>query len=262
VGLIDKILRQVFQPLTWCISTSSSAGTFRNENEDFVCLGYRENAACSVLADGVGGQSAGEVASRFVCENLKQWFEARYTADGLNSAQLQVQAAITSAHEALWRMAKSRPELADMSTTLALALQFERKAIIAWAGDSRIYHFRRGTLLQISEDHSFVEEKVQQGVLSRAEANHHHMANVITSCLGGWPRIPRLGLKVLDLNINDYLLLVSDGVSSVLGPEQMSSLLPLGAEAVVNAAIAADSRDNCSAIVVHVQLDSPVESKV
>lgn len=215
------------------------------------------DTSIALLADGVGSHQAGEVASNFVCEQLEHWFLscAENAADSLDSQALH--SAIVKTHELLYDSAQQVPAHRGMATTLALALQRGKKALVAWVGDSRIYHCRGGRLTQLSEDHSFVEEKVRQGVLTREEARSHPMANVITSCLGAREALPHLGIRTVELKEGDYLVLVSDGVSGVLETAQIVPLLPFGAEALVNAAIAADSRDNCSAIVIDVRLESP-----
>lgn len=252
--MIRKLLTPLFAPLQWCTSASTVGGSWRAHNEDFVRVETRAGEAIALLADGVGGHNAGEVASHFVCENLAQWFANEFTAVSVGSARQQLRAAIDATHEALYQQALNTPGHEDMATTLALALQVGRKALVAWAGDSRIYRTQQGTLTQLSVDHSLVEEKVQQGVLSRAEARQHPLASVITSFIGAQPAIARLDMATVTLQPDDYLLLVSDGVSSVLDITQMQALLSEGAAALVAAALAAGSRDNCSAVVVQTKL--------
>lgn len=247
-------LRNFFQPpFTWQISAKSVIGAAREQNED--CVGFMQDdtAAIAILADGVGGHNAGEVASRFVCEEMKTWFLQRPQAlTGAEAAQ-QLKAAITGIHEALFQQSQQQPGLAGMATTLSVVMQFKHTAIYAWAGDSRIYLLRNDSLTQLSEDHSVIEDKIRIGELSRAEAEHHPMGNLITSTIGGKPRIPHLGLRTLPLQKHDSLLLVSDGISGVLSAEELRKLLPQGVDALIAAAQQAQSTDDCSAVIVNVK---------
>lgn len=259
--LVRKLKGLLVRSLMWKSDTFSSSGPFREINEDHVCVAHSPQSCIAILADGVGGNNAGEVASSFVCNRLSAWFSSNNLNGNLRAVEQNLQPAILNTHKALFDQALATSSQAGMATTLALALQVKRKALIAWAGDSRVYHYRQGTLRQVSEDHSFVAEKVQQGVFTAEEAQQHPMGNLITSCLGAKQELPKLDIVELDLRENDALLLVSDGVSSVLSLMQLAGLISAGAQALVDAALAAGSRDNCSAIVINIQLESDARQK-
>jgi serine/threonine protein phosphatase PrpC len=240
-------------PFSWHIAANSVTGAMREQNEDSVGFAQDASAGIAILADGVGGHNAGEVASRFVCEELKTWFTQRPKVLSVDEAAQQLKAAITTVHNALFKQSQQQPELAKMATTLVVLLQYQHSAVFAWAGDSRIYLLRQNSLTQLSEDHSVIEDKIRHGELTRAEAAHHPMSNLITSTLGGKPRIPQLGLKTLALEKRDSLLLVSDGISGVLSPAELQQLMPQGVDALIAAAQQADSTDDCSAVIVNVK---------
>ncbi len=249
-------LRDFFLPPHACqISGNSVTGAGREHNEDSIGFVQDELGGIAILADGVGGHSAGEVASRYLCTELQTWFNSRTRAPTAQQAAEQLQAAITTIHDALYRQAQQQPELAGMATTLTVVLLYKRNAIYAWAGDSRIYLLREKQLSQLSEDHSVVEDRIRQGDLTRAEAAEHPLAHLITSSIGNKPRIPRLGMKTIELAKHDILLLVSDGISGVLTPSQLAELAPQGAEALISAAQQAQSTDDCSAVIVRVKGD-------
>lgn len=240
-------------PFTWQISANSVTGAAREQNEDSVGFAQDDHGGIAILADGVGGHNAGEVASRFVCEELKAWFATRPQALNGDEAAQQLKTAIHAIHNALFKQSQQQPELANMATTLVVLFQYKHSAIFAWAGDSRIYLLRQNSLMQLSEDHSVIEDKIRHGELTRAEAEHHPMSNLITSTLGGKPRIPHLGFNTLALEKRDSLLLVSDGISGVLSTEELQQLLPQGVDILIAAAKAAGSTDDCSAVIVNVK---------
>jgi protein phosphatase len=247
-------LRDLLLPPHVCqISGNSVTGAGREHNEDNVGFAQDDFGGIAILADGVGGHSAGEVASRYLCAELQAWFTSRSRAQNAQQAADQLHAAITTIHDALYRQSQQQPELAGMATTLTVVLLYKRNAIFAWAGDSRIYLLRANALRQLTEDHSVVEEKIRQGELTRAEAEHHPMANLITSSIGNRARIPKLGMKTLALEKDDILLLVSDGISGALSPAQLEELAPQGPDALIKAAQDAQSTDDCSAVIVRVK---------
>jgi serine/threonine protein phosphatase PrpC len=243
----------LFPPHVCRISANSVTGAGREHNEDSVSFAQDDLGGIAILADGVGGHSAGEVASRYLCTELQTWFTSRRRAPNAQQAAEQLRAAITTIHDALYRQSQEQVKLAGMATTLSVVLLYKRNAIYAWAGDSRIYLLRGNQLTQLSEDHSVVEDKIRLGEITREEAEHHPMSNLITSSIGNKARIPRLGMKTLELEKNDILLLVSDGISGVLGPAQLVDLAPQGPDALISAAQQAQSTDDCSAVIVRVK---------
>jgi PPM family protein phosphatase len=252
MSFVDTMKSFLLPAFRWQIDAKTIAGSVRADNEDRVCFFQDERGSMAVLADGVGGHNAGEVAAEFVCDALQTWFKSRPPVREPRDALAQLRTVIETIHADVYRLSIERPEYADMATTLAVALQHKRHAIIGWAGDSRIYLNRAGCLQQLSSDHSFIEEQIGKGLLTRAEAAQHPMASVITSSIGGKPRLARLDLKVLKLEQGDKLLIVSDGVSGVLPPERMLALLPDGVDALLDAAQEAQSADNCSVIIISV----------
>jgi serine/threonine protein phosphatase PrpC len=253
MGLFTYIRDMLLPPHACQITGNSVTGAGREHNEDSVGFAQDELGGIAILADGVGGHNAGEVASRYLCAELQTWFTSRTRAPNAQQAAEQLKAAITIAHDALYRQSQQHSELAGMATTLTVVLLYKRNAIYAWAGDSRIYLLREKQLSQLSEDHSVVEDRIRQGDLTREEAAQHPMAHLITSSIGNKARIPKLGIKTLELLKDDILVLVSDGVSGVLSPAQLAELAPQGVDALISAAQAAQSTDDCSAVIVRVK---------
>lgn len=232
----------------------------RESNEDAVCVLTHPDARLrSVrmvgLADGMGGHAAGEVASRTCLETCTERLQ-QASAQGLGPQLLDT---LQKANQQVWQQALTQPELRGMGTTLCL-LAFEEGGLyqFAWVGDSRIYRLRRGEFRQLTEDDTVVNALLRQGVLSAEDALRHPERHVLAQALGTTPELdrPHLG-EAGALEDGDIFLLTSDGVHDVLTHEQLAALLGPDihscGQRIVEQAKQADSQDNLSAVVVHVQ---------
>lgn len=190
------------------------------KNHDYV---LRDDAlGLYVVADGVGGRPAGEVASRLAVETFQRALEtlepaAHCTTDALEEA-------IQRAHSAVLTAARDDSEREGMATTLSATWLDDGRAALAHVGDSRIYRYRRRELTLLSEDHGLVAEMVRQGHIDAEQARHHPLRNVLTQALGAdKPLEPYLSCP--DLEIDDLLLLCSDGLEKVLTNQELTGLL-------------------------------------
>ncbi len=230
-------------------------GRQRTTNQDAVDQRINGNYAVFVVADGMGGHRTGELASKMAVKNIVEVVREEEPSPTL------LLDAFEEANDAIY-MAGQRPESRGMGTTAtALALNLPY-AIIAHVGDSRAYLLRDGQLSQLTRDHSWVAERMRQGLLTPSEARNHRWRNVITNALGSFPeaRVDLIGLKVQP---GDRFLLCSDGLSGVLEDsvlqEILESLPPTEAvEHLVRLANEWGGPDNITAVVVSV-LDVPKE---
>ncbi len=192
-------------------------GLKRPKNED--AIGYRLTpwGGVFVVADGMGGHRTGEVASRRAVETILALLER---AEPSPKALLQ---AVEEANAKIYQEAQ-RPENRGMGTTATVLLLDLPYALIAHVGDSRAYLYRGGELLQLTEDHSWVAERVRQGLLTQEEARTHRWRNVITNALGSFPRA-RVDLLGLKAEPKDLFLLCSDGLYSVLEDRVIAEVL-------------------------------------
>jgi PPM family protein phosphatase len=230
---------------------ASDVGRVRQINEDRLLV--RDDLGLYAVADGVGGHQAGEVASQTSVETLEEAFLEPST-DGLVDA-------IKAANEAVWRLAQSAAEKRGMGTTLtALALvqeDGEDHLAVANVGDSRVYLFQRGDLVQVSEDHSLVGELEREGQLTREEALVHPQRSIITRALGMDPEIEVDTWQLLPY-AGDRLLLCSDGLTNEVPDDRIAATLrrisdPQEAAAdLVRQARAHGGNDNITVVVVDV----------
>lgn len=212
-------------------------GSVREINEDAIStvLDWRGRLALSdddltvrghlfVVADGMGGHAAGEVASQTVVETLFRSYYAASPGAAVLPPDQALNAAIAAANERVIAAAEADQRQAGMGATLVAGLLFGSNLVVANVGDSRAYLFRRGQLTQISHDHSWVAEQVAAGVLKPDQALRHPYRNVVTHSLGP-DRDPTPDFFHLTVEMGDQLLLCSDGLSNILTAAEISAIL-------------------------------------
>ena len=232
---------------------ASDAGRVRAINQDAFWLGdVPGKGFLAVVADGMGGHQTGEVASRQAVEVFRSTLKGSRAhvpaamARAAQTANLDVHAA-----------ASANPEHHGMGTTLTALVVDDQGGLIGHVGDSRAYRLRDGELLQLTHDHSWVADRVRQGLLTADEARRHRWRNVITNALGATESF-RLDLGATEVRPGDRFLLCSDGVSMLVSEGLLRQILtdhPPQAAADLLIAEANDrgAPDNVTALVVHAQ---------
>ncbi len=228
------------------------AGAVRDHNEDaFYC---DEANGLAIIADGMGGYAAGEVASAIIVDAVA---ELKPGADGLV-------AALVNSHHRITAHAQAHPASKGMGAAVVAAKLSTKAVSVCWAGDARAYLFNaKAGLKPVSRDHSFVQLLLSQGKITEREARVHPDRNLVTQCLGINP--PQPELTTVAWQRGDILLLCSDGLTDELDDESIAGLLrnnPSAAAAVdalVDAALAAGGRDNITVLLAK-NLALPEES--
>lgn len=229
----------------------SDIGRVRTHNEDAVLL----SPPLYAVADGLGGHSAGEIASTVAVEALLAHTPARADAKALGRA-------VRAANREVIQAAAEGRGRSDMGTTLTAAFVDGDCIAVAHVGDSRAYLLSSEGLIQITQDHSMVADLVRQGRLTEAEAREHPNRSVITRALGSDPDM-RADTYEVDAEPGDILLLCTDGLTSMLTDEQIAEILRAYRDpestvrALIDAANAAGGQDNISAVVVHIEPGNP-----
>ena len=226
---------------------STHVGKVRSNNEDALIVIEPETF---VVADGMGGASAGEGASQMLIETVKQFLSK--TPPPWNEKLLSQ--AILLANDKILNKARLNPEFRGMGTT-ATILSFDGgKAYFAHVGDSRLYLLRNNYFAQITQDHSYVETLVKRGEISHEEARMHPMKNVLTQAVGA---VTELDIDAANFSVQsgDIFLLCTDGLTNMVEDELIAKIL-LGAsnpaDALIDAALSAGGKDNVSVIVAGV----------
>ncbi len=191
-----------------------------------------------VVADGVGGANAGEVASRLATETIVERFhrQAMSRTDS-ESIRLFVEATIQEANIIIWRQGKEASEHTGMGTTIAMGAAGSDWLVLGHVGDSRIYRLRDGELEQLSRDHSFIQEVIDQGFFaSREDARRYGIGeNILTRALGS-AAVVEVATQIIDLATGDLLLFCSDGLNGMIADDWMREILMSVAENSLDAA--------------------------
>jgi serine/threonine protein phosphatase PrpC len=230
--------------LSWRYAVASDVGLLREGNEDSAFAGRRLLA----VADGMGGHAAGEVASAAAIAALEPLDET-----GADDPEVALRDAMTGANRTLREMVAADHDLDGMGTTCTAVLVDHEYAWLAHVGDSRAYLFREGVLQQITRDHTFVQQLVDEGRIRPEDASTHPQRNLITRVLDGRDEM-QLDFDRLDLVPGDRLLLCSDGLSAVVTDASLSEVLttPTPDDAVrrlVDLALRGGAPDNVTCIV-------------
>lgn len=237
----------------------SHTGRVRSNNQD---SGYA-GANLFVVADGMGGHAGGDVASSIAISHL-QALDQPYASN--EDAQADLQAAATTAARDLISVAKRRPELAGLGTTVSAIIMVDDYAVIGHIGDSRIYLFRDDELTQITADHTFVQRLVDSGRITPEEARFHPRRSVLMRVLSDMDNDPELDLLVMPTQPGDRWLLCSDGLSGVVDDTHISKTLRQGlapartADKLLKLALDGGAPDNVTVVLVDVGGQHPVFS--
>lgn len=242
----------------------SDVGKRRERNEDSCMLCAPRDVdlltGCGyvfAVADGMGGASAGEHASRLALEAFSETF---YGEDK-DSLPDRIRAAIEGANLRVFREAEQHEEYHGMGTTLSAVTIVGDAAYVGQVGDSRVYLFRNGEeLVQITEDHSLVAEQVRGGMITEEEARSHALKNLITRAIGIKNEVDA-DLFGLNIQKGDILLLCSDGLCNMVNDEEIADGLKLNslrsaARFLVGKALEAGGNDNVSVAIVRI-VDAP-----
>lgn len=226
---------------------ATHVGKVRKNNEDALIFIEPETFA---VADGMGGQAAGEVASRMLIDTAKNFLPLvpePHNEDILKKV-------IMKANAAILREARNNPNYRGMGTTATILHIYNRRAYYAHVGDSRIYRLQNKILEQITQDHSYVENLVRKGEITPAEARVHPMKNLLTKAVGAVPEV-EVDTASFSVNIGDIFLLCTDGLTNMIDDAEIAKILLISenpAESLIQAALDNGGTDNISVIVVFV----------
>lgn len=230
----------------------SDKGRVRATNEDALWCDDR----LIVVADGMGGAAAGEVASRLAVETVRGWrFPSKHAP--IQNVKEEVERSIHAANQEIYDRALRHKELQGMGTTLTMAFLLPAgTAIVAHVGDSRAYLFTQNRLSRITQDHSVVGELVRSGGILPSQAEHHPYRNLLTRALGTSRHVD-VDIERVRLGPRDALLLCTDGLTGLVSDDEMETIIAESkeAQAAVDALISlANERggpDNITAVLIY-----------
>ncbi|MBP6902665.1 MAG: Stp1/IreP family PP2C-type Ser/Thr phosphatase [Burkholderiaceae bacterium] len=243
-------------------------GRARTNNEDSVAVD--EANALAVLADGMGGYNAGEVASSmatsFICTELGRWLaQAAQRATDLE-VRRAMDICVDNANRAIFNAANANPQYAGMGTTLVVAVFRENQLRLGHVGDSRAYRWRGGQLSQVTRDHSLLQEQIDAGLITPEQAAFSANKNLVTRAVGVEDTV-LLETHVHETQPGDVYLMCSDGLSDMLDDAMIARLLqthealPAAGKALIEAANEAGGKDNIALILAKVAVAPTVSGR-
>jgi len=239
---------------------ATDTGRSRNNNEDSVASD--ESAALIVLADGMGGYNAGEVASgmatSFIKTELGRWLNEASANATDSEVRRAMDICVDNANRAIFNAANSNPQYAGMGTTLVVGVFREGRLLLGHVGDSRGYRLRGGKLAQITHDHSLLQEQLDAGLITAEQAAISANKNLVTRAVGVEDTV-LLETHTHELMPGDVYALCSDGLSDMLDDATIEQLLAAesaldkAAASLIEAANDAGGKDNISVILARVR---------
>lgn len=252
------------------VASLSDPGMVRSHNEDSVSTDVRHGLV--VLADGMGGYNAGEVASGMATTiivtelpGLLERFEPHevHEKSGNKYATLMLRDQVAKANTSIFQAAQSQPQYSGMGTTLVVVLYYDNRMMVAHIGDSRLYRLRGDQFTQVTRDHSLLQEQIDAGMISAEQAKYSQNKNLVTRALGIDASVEP-EIQEYETQRGDIYLLCSDGLSDMvedadigLTLQTLGANLNLAAQQLVQMANDNGGRDNISVILVRVSEPYP-----
>ena len=236
------------------VVAKTHCGKVRPINEDRYLV-PEEGDSIVLVADGMGGHKAGEVASETAAQTL------RACAVKMHGREISIKTAlkwVRQANQIIYRMANEKPECMGMGTTMTFLYFMDKHALLAHVGDSRCYRIRDGHIMQLTKDHSLVAEMVRIGEITPEQARNHPYRNIITRALGTDDYVA-VDAQDIPVEENDVYLLCSDGLTDMLTDHQIADIMARTpdvkacAESLVKAALDHGGRDNVTVIVCRIE---------
>lgn len=236
----------------------SDKGMIREKNEDSfnIVWGHHGVPVTFIIADGMGGHNSGEVASKMavdcISKSILEFSEIRIEEKDIPSFIKDI---MERANKEILSVSKEQEENHGMGTTLITASVWGEKLFIGHIGDSRVYLVRKGEIQRVTTDHSYIEELVKNGTLTREEAENHPQKNIITRALGCFEEV-KIDTYICDIKEEDYFILCTDGLTNMLSENEIKDIVSnnkdteLACDTLVRRANENGGEDNITVIVI------------
>lgn len=255
----DKIIKQMMYE----ICTQTDPGLTRDNNEDAVA--FDAPTRLCILADGMGGYNAGEVASSmavaFIQSEMGRWLSQAGISANAKELRRAMEICVDNANHSIFNAANSNPQYAGMGTTLVVGVFQDARLVLGHIGDSRCYRWREDELVQITKDHSLLQEQLDAGLITPQQALTSLNKNLVTRALGVEDTV-LLEVNEHRVEVDDIYLMCSDGLSDMI-PDEAIAVILAGtgslehkARQLVVAANEAGGRDNISVLLAHAREDA------
>lgn len=238
------------------VFANTDIGMSRNMNQDYYYISNQDNdLSIFILADGMGGYNGGEVASKIAVESARKYIEEK--ADDLQNNEKKIidvlKSATAYANNTVYEISKENKNLEEMGTTLEICLIYNKKVYISHIGDSRVYSIIGGKIERLTTDHSYVEKLVNDGTITREEAENHPKKHVLIKALGC---VPEIEPDIIERKFekNEILVICSDGLTNMLKDDKIRDVVINNIEdpekELIKEANLAGGYDNITAIII------------
>lgn len=249
------------QAMNYTFCTRTDPGRARDNNEDSVV--FDEAVHLGVLADGMGGYNAGEIASgmatAFIKSEMSRWLSEVGKQAKIKEIRRALEICVDNANKSIYNAANSNAQYSGMGTTLVVAVFQGDKVMLGHIGDSRCYRLRGGEFAQITKDHSLLQEQIDAGLLTVEQASTSSYKNLVTRALGVDDAVA-LDLNEFDVEPGDLYMMCSDGLSDMVDDNEIASILDSEqtmeqkAEQLITVANEHGGRDNISVLLTQASL--------
>lgn len=199
----------------------TDVGNFRKVNEDYVDYYTDETKRIYVIADGMGGHNAGEIASKLAVENTISYINSLAELDDLEDS---IRKAVVDSNQKIFELSNSRDDLNGMGTTLTACLIKGSDMVVAHVGDSRCYVIKDQKISQVTKDHSLVQQLLDEGSITESEADNHPNKNIITRALGTSGTV-EVDVTKMDIKGIEKVILCTDGLSNLISEQELYDIV-------------------------------------
>jgi len=231
-------------------------GKAREINQDYYYISSpEESIRLYILADGMGGYKGGEVASKLATVSVKNYIESNFenTIKDKEEILKLIKSSMEYANMIVYEESKIDKELEGMGTTLEVCLIYNNKAYIGHIGDSRVYRIRKGVIRKLTKDHSYVQQLVEDGKITREEANIHPKKNMLTKALGCSAYVEP-DIRARNFELGDIFIMCSDGLTNMVEDNRIFDIVTLGPQTAVDELIKeanqAGGYDNITVVII------------
>ncbi len=231
-------------------------GKAREINQDYYSIPKAEDhLQLFILADGMGGYNGGEVASSLAAESARSYIENNFNKIEHTRDEILklIKSAMEYANMVVFEKSKAVEELQGMGTTLDICFIYNNKIYIGHVGDSRIYRIRGEIIRKLTKDHSYVQQLVEDGKITREEANHHPKKNMLTKALGCTAYVEP-DIRARNLEVGDILLMCSDGLTNMVEEKEIYQVVKQNPQTAPNVLVdlanQAGGYDNITVITI------------
>ena len=236
---------------SWNSYGKTDVGKARKHNEDSMLV--RPEVGMWVVADGMGGHDAGDVASKMVVDSLEQIKKGA----SLEKYIEDIEKTLINVNAKLIEIAKQGEKQTTVGSTVVVMLAYEKFCVFLWAGDSRLYRIRKNKLIQLTTDHSQVQQYVEQGLITKEEAETHPHSNMITRAVGATEKFV-LDVDMQEIQHGDRYLLCSDGLTKHIPDIEFEKMLNNGdvekkCDELIELTLTRGAKDNVTAILIDIE---------